>query len=97
MSLISKIKERFLLNDIYNLDYNLAKHILPRLKLFKKNLTDHPACLTMEQWKKIVDKMIIAFELVIERLEGKKYSEKVEKSIYQGLWYFSKYFLYLYV
>lgn len=52
--------------DIINLDSTLARFILPRLKFFKKKKFNYPYNSTLEEWKAILDKMILAFELILD-------------------------------
>ena len=55
--------------ETWNLDINLAKYILPRLKKFKKFNNGHPGIGEMdtpEKWDEALDKMIQAFEYVID-------------------------------
>lgn len=53
------------MSELWDLDYNIAKYLLPRLKAFKKNTMSTPASLTEEEWDDILGKMIIAFEYII--------------------------------
>lgn len=55
--------------DIYNLDSTIARFVLPRLKFFKKKTHTSPLDLTLEEWKDILDKMILSFELVLDTSE----------------------------
>lgn len=55
--------------DIYNLDSTIARFILPRLKFFKKKTHTSPVDITLEEWKDILDKMILAFELILDTSE----------------------------
>lgn len=55
--------------DFINLDETLAKFILPRLKFFKKKTNASPQDLTLEEWKDILDKIILAFELILDTSE----------------------------
>ncbi len=49
--------------DVFNLDYHLAKIILPHLKEFRKNPFSYPAHFNShEEWEEILDKMIWAFD-----------------------------------
>lgn len=55
--------------ETWNLDYRIASYILPRLKLFKKVSITYPGrdeADTPEKWDEALDKMIQAFEYVIE-------------------------------
>lgn len=55
--------------DTWNLDYTIAEYILPRLKEFKKVNNAYPGrgeMDTPEKWDTALDKMITAFQLVID-------------------------------
>lgn len=69
--------------DICSLDITLAKFILPRLKFFRKNTCSYPYGFTFEEWKDILNKMILAFELILDTSEPdfgdlKYYTEKTD-------------------
>lgn len=55
--------------DIYNLDSTIARFILPRLKFFRKKTFSCPYGFTLEEWKDILDKIILAFELILDTSE----------------------------
>ena len=55
--------------DIYNLDNTIARFILPRLKFFRKKIYSCPYGFTLEEWKDILDKMILSFELILDTSE----------------------------
>jgi hypothetical protein len=50
--------------EVWDLDYTLAKYILPRLIKFKKvNTMSHPQEFNgMEEWHNVIDKMIWSFD-----------------------------------
>jgi len=77
--------------DIFNLDYTMAKFILPRLKLFKETTFCHPHGLTMQKWKNILDHMIYAFDC-----EVRQWDEDIQeidyKRVQKGFNLFGKYF-----
>ena len=52
--------------DVINLDRTIAKFILPRLKFFKKKTYTYPIGFTIEEWKSTIDKIILAFELILD-------------------------------
>ncbi len=52
--------------EIWSLYNSIARYVLPRLKRFREIHGDYPANLTAEEWNKILDKMIKAFELISE-------------------------------
>lgn len=55
--------------ETWSLDVNLAKYIIPRLKKFKELNNGYPSISEMdtpEKWDEALDKMIQAFEYVID-------------------------------
>lgn len=55
-------------NELWNLDYTIAEFILPRLKKFKKESMGYPdqgEMDTPEKWNAALDKMILAFEYIL--------------------------------
>ena len=52
--------------DVINLDRTIARFILPRLKFFKKKTYTYPIGFTIEEWKSTIDKIILAFELILD-------------------------------
>src|SRR5574344_1751322 len=83
-------------NDIWSLDYTLAKYILPRLKRFKQiNRSSYPSFeLTKTEWKEILNKMIWSFDYIIKNNESNELLEieKENKQCQEGLDLFAKYF-----
>lgn len=72
--------------DIYSLDNTIARFVLPRLKFFKKNIISYPPDITYEEWKSILDKMILSFELILDTSEPdfgerKYHIEKIDDNI----------------
>ena len=55
--------------DVINLDRTIARFILPRLKFFKKKTYTYPIGFTIEEWKSTIDKIILAFELILDDYE----------------------------
>lgn len=52
--------------EMWSLDCTIAEFIAPRLKVFKEQAEragDHPAQITFEEWKGILDQMIEGFEI----------------------------------
>lgn len=69
--------------DVIDLDKTVAKFILPRLKFFKKKVLGYPSELTLEEWKAVIDKMILSFSLILDDSEPsfgelKWYTEKAD-------------------
>lgn len=48
--------------ETWNLGFEIADFILPRLKRFKELVNGHPWDITMDKWYEMIDKMIYAFE-----------------------------------
>ena len=49
--------------ETWNLGFEIADFILPRLKRFKELVNGHPCDITtMDKWYEMIDKMIYAFE-----------------------------------
>ena len=61
------MKESFDDNELTFLNITIAKFVLPRLQEFKYFHKSHPSNLSLNEWFEIIDKMIKAFELVIEK------------------------------
>ena len=54
------------MSELWNLDYTFADFILLRLKAFKKNTISVPAQLSETEWNDILDKMILAFDYILD-------------------------------
>jgi hypothetical protein len=84
-------------NEIWDLDITLANYILPRLKRFKKvNVNSYPPDLSgIEEWHKIIDKMIWSFERIVNDDWSYEYKRvKEQKEQYDtGMKLFAEYFL----
>ena len=78
--------------DTYNLDITIAQFIVPRLELFKKLTDCYPFQFnSMEEWYKVLDKMIAAFSIISHKTTIQRHEE--EKSIInEGLDLFRKYY-----
>ena len=65
MRMKKKHQKNHMYKDTWNLDYYIAKFILPRLKLFKKVVMGFPCDLkSINEWYDILDKMIAAFMIL---------------------------------
>jgi hypothetical protein len=71
-------------NDVYELDYWFLKVIIPMLKQLEKSNISYPANLTMEEWHKILNKMIFYFTEANEETSSKQ--NKYEKEFRNILW-----------
>lgn len=64
---LSKIQD----NECWDLDLTIIKFILPRLKKFKEiNINSYPdKCGNIENWHKIIDKIIWSFQFALDVAE----------------------------
>ena len=91
-STINKWRLGFNPSETWSLDYSIAKFVLPRLKYFKKTSKGWPAIFkTQEDWFVEVDKMILAFEMMLNDWDWDTNKSKIKK-IKLGLDSFRKYF-----
>lgn len=81
-------------SETWNLDYTIAKFILPRLKRFKLLANGYPAEFdNIDEWYEIIDKMIEAFECILsDDYYDLRYTEEFEAKINEGLDLFRKYY-----
>jgi hypothetical protein len=81
--------------DVCNLDYYLAKKILPALIFFKERVNSHPGEMTFEEWKIILDKMIFSFT---SKINGDStFDIEKNKEINEGFEMFGKYYSHLWL
>jgi len=86
--------------DVINLDYYLAKKILPALKQYRKDLLDYelggypPEFYDFYDWVRTLDKMIWAFEYVVNdhEFDERTEAEKI-KQAKLGFLLFGRYFM----
>lgn len=88
-------EDGFIPAEFWNLDSTLAMYIYSHLCYFRDNCNvGHPGNMSEEKWNKILDDMIIAFKLLIEK-DGTDYhsieSKNRQKKIRYGLRLFIKY------
>jgi hypothetical protein len=95
--IIQKITKGYSDNEICILNHHLCKFILPRLKAFRNTYTYPPCFMTCEEWKEKIDKMIVAFELIIDDNMPELVSEQLKRQqkITEGLQLFARYFQHL--
>lgn len=81
-------------DQTWSLFNNICIFMIPRLKEFKKRTICYPVGVTFQEWQKILDKMIEAFELSNSDLLSlnQKKRKKLQKKIEEGLDLFRKYF-----
>ncbi|OQA48732.1 MAG: hypothetical protein BWY47_00938 [Bacteroidetes bacterium ADurb.Bin302] len=80
--------------ELWSLQDTIACFIYPRLKYFREANPGNPACLTNEEWLKILDKMIWSFE---QHVNGNYYAvhdneDKFYKKYNKGIKLFYKWF-----
>lgn len=76
-SWFQKLTKGYADQETWNLDYSLAKWILPRLKYFRSNINstslnrqnNKSNYLTIQEWQDILDKIIYAFEFILKEDE----------------------------
>jgi hypothetical protein len=85
--------------ETWSLRSVIAEFILPRLKRFKEVHKGYPGTLTEDSWIEILDKMILAFEIVLNADESSVYETGEYLSnlakLDEGMKLFSKYFMHL--
>jgi len=81
----------------YPLAKEILKYLIPFRKLKKAGYPGYDEASKYKNWNKILDKMILAFELIIKDEENfiSKNREKITKRIDEGLRLFGKFFQHL--
>jgi hypothetical protein len=73
--------------EIWNLFVTIAKFLVPRLKVYRRDFMSFPSELTVEEWQEILDKMIEGFELIandhfeLDYKEQLKYRAKEQEAV----------------
>lgn len=52
-------------SESWNLDYTVAKLMLPRIKKYREGLRGHPACITEQEWTDILDQVEWSFAYIL--------------------------------
>ena len=80
-------------SETWSLTDTMCRFIIPRLKRFKEVNNGIPHPLTMDEWNTIIDKMLLAFEL-ISREEGSRiWNDEESKQVDEGLDLFREWFM----
>ena len=80
-------------SELWSLDYTMACFILPRLKKLKETKSSYPGELdSPEAWAAIMQKMIDAFEAIVDDDRYPAGSMKQKETIEGGLKLFAEYF-----
>lgn len=97
-----KFKEEhgFSPDECWSFYISICIFILPRLKHFREKIKEikvHPTTFdNVNEWLKVLDKMIYAFQWILDEdkipYDNKKKSDKIYKGIEEGLKLFSEYF-----
>ena len=89
-----RIERGFDNSELWSLRDTIGNFILPRLKAFKENKVGFPACFeTDEEWRKILSKMVIAFELLVRDSGTFDLTKGEMKQYDKGMKLFHEYFL----
>lgn len=74
-----RIERGFDDTELWNLEFSIAKYVLPRLIEYRKVMNGYPASVkTFEEFQEIVDKMIYAFDHIVNE---DKYTDDLEKEL----------------
>lgn len=66
---IRQYKRKMREKNTWDLSYNVARYVLPRLKRFRQVVNGHPVkddVKTMDDWYKVLDKIILAFDYIVD-------------------------------
>ena len=89
------MKESFDDNELTFLNITIAKFALPRLQEFKYFHKSHPSVLSLDEWFEVIDKIIKAFQLIIEKEDNVlniKQAIQNDNEIQIGLQLFAKHY-----
>lgn len=53
-------------NEVWSLDYTIVEFTLPRLRYFREHQESYPAEISQDEWLRILDKIIYAFEVKLQ-------------------------------
>lgn len=84
-------------SELWNLDRTIAKFIYPRLKAFADKTIGTPPSLSKEEWQSILQKMLDAFDIIVDDDKYFAYAPSNEEDniIAIGLDLFAKWFCHL--
>lgn len=89
-------EDGFINAETFSLDTSLSMYIYSQLCYFRDHcLVGHPASMTFEEWKKIIDKMIEGFKLQIQTDNEWEISKNKRKKMNYGMRLFIKYYNHL--
>jgi hypothetical protein len=64
-------------SELWNLEFTIAKFILPRLIAFRQDLISHPCGMTSKEWEAVLDTMIYSFDAIVK--DDKELHDNFEK------------------
>lgn len=74
-----RIERGFDDTELWNLEFTIAKYVLPRLIEFRKVMNGYPANVeSFEKYQEMVDKMIYSFDHIVNE---ETYTEQLEKDL----------------
>ena len=79
-------------SELMDLDYAIAKYILPRLIAFKKKTNSYPSGKTFEEYLEVLDKIIWSFNYVVKDVKGQE-----DDRYREGMNLFAEYFRTLWI
>jgi hypothetical protein len=92
----SQIAERgFDDTEWWSLYDTIARFTLPRLKVFRTSTMSFPLSITSDEWDGILDKMILAFEIIVDDDKWPASSNEDSEIVEEGIELFGKWFLHL--
>ena len=72
--------------ETWSLDVEIAKFIAPRLRRYREVSKCHPAHMKPSEWRKVLDKMIRGFDLIVkENAEYNRLTKREHRQVAQGL------------
>lgn len=84
-------KHGWCLAELWNLDHEFAKWMLPRLKAFKKYKCGCPANMEIAEWDEILDNIIIGLEIMVDADRNWNYDIEDDKIVTKAMELFGKY------
>lgn len=85
-------------DDCFNLDNSIAEYIYPRLKYFKETSISMPSEFDeAEQWYETLDKIIYAFQYIVEELDYEFDDKESRERHDEGMLLFAKHFMNLWI
>lgn len=71
-----RIRYSFTFEECWNIDYSIARYVLPRLKYYRAHMNGHPYDSKYEDWEKILDEIIWFMQDMIDDKEEEKIYDK---------------------